>query len=156
MRLKKEALYAFVLVAFVWTSLLGDWLPIPVQSVLFVTVLLLGVVMIVMGWSGWIKSRHTEDVPRWRKGVGLVGVTANTALAIPLGSLLYRMHYPFLRVAVMGLSMTDVDRIVLTASVLSLSALIAGIFAPPRCRFAIVLGGLIIGLVVLFIPVGFV
>ena len=73
MRLKKEALYALVLVAFVWVSLLGDWLPIPVQSVLFVTVLLLGVVMTVAGWWGWIKSRQTEDVPRWQKGVGLVG-----------------------------------------------------------------------------------
>ena len=83
-------------------------------------------------------------------------MTANTALAIPFGSLLYRMHYPFLRAAVFGLSMADVDRIVSTSLVLSLSALIAGIFAPPRCRFAIVLGGLIIGSVVLSIPVGFV
>ena len=156
MRLKREALYALVLVAFLWVSLFGDWLPIPVQSVLFVTVLLLGLVMIVAGWWGWIKGRQTEDVPRWQKRVGLAGATANTALAIPLGSLLYRMHYPFLRVGVHGLSMVNAERIVLTSLALSLSALIAGILAPPRCRFAITLGGLIFGSAVLSIPVGFV
>jgi hypothetical protein len=112
--------------------------------------------MIVAGWWGWIKSRETEDVPDWQKGVGLAGATANTALAIPLGSLLYRMHYPFIRVAVRGVSIASAERVVLTSFVLSLSAVIAGILAPPRCRFAIVLGGLIIGSLVLSIPVGFV
>ena len=61
MRLKREALYALVLVAFAWVSLFGDWLPFLVQSVLFVTVLLLGLVMIVAGWWGWIKSQSERD-----------------------------------------------------------------------------------------------
>jgi hypothetical protein len=87
MRLKKVALYGLVLVAFVWVSLFGDWLPIPVQTVLFATVLMLGLVMIVAGWWGWIKSRQTEDVPRWRKVVGLVGVTANTVRRFHFGSM---------------------------------------------------------------------
>jgi hypothetical protein len=155
-RLRTEALYAFLLLAFVWVSLFGDWLPIPVKSVLFVSVLLLGLVMIVAGWWGWIKRRETEDVPDWQKGAGLAGAIANTALAIPLGSLLYRMHYPFSRVAMRGVSIASAERVLLTSFVLSLSAVIAGIFAPPRCRFVIILGGLIIGSIVLSIPVGFV
>ena len=149
------ALIAISIALLFLLTLFGNWLPIPVQSVLFVTVLLLGLTMIVAGWRSWISSRRTEDVPRWRKGVGLVGLTSNTLLAIPLASLLYRMHYPFLRAAVTGLSMADVHKIVTTSLVLSSSALIAGVFAAPRCRFAILLGSFIFGSVVLCIPVGF-
>lgn len=87
--------------------------------------------MVVTGWWGLIRSRGAEGVPQWQKGVGLAGAAANTALAIPLGWLLYRMHYPFLPIGVCGESMANADRVVLTSLVLSLSALIAGIFAPP-------------------------
>lgn len=156
MKSGKITLYALVLIVFYWVSLFGDWLPNAVESALFVIMLLLGFVMAVAGWWGWIKSRNAEGMPYWRKGIGLVGVTSNTLLAIPLAPLLYRMRYPFPRVAVFGFSTGGMDRIVTTSLVLSLSALIAGIFAPPRCRFAILIGGLTIGSVLFSIPFGFV
>jgi hypothetical protein len=63
------------------------------------------------------------------------------------------IYYPFLRVSV-RLPMVNTQWMVLTVLVLSLSGLIAGIFAPPRSRFATALGGLIIGSIVLSIPMG--
>jgi hypothetical protein len=59
-------------------------------------------------------------------------------------------------VGVNGVLMANADRIVLTSLILSLSALTAEIFAPPRCRFAIAVGGLIIGSAILSISTGFV
>jgi hypothetical protein len=158
MRSSKVRPYAIVVVVFFWASLCGHWLPNPnpVRSALFVITVLLGLVMIVTGWQGWVKSRNAEAVPYWRKGVGLAGVTSNTLLAIPLATLLYRLHYPFSLVAVFGFTATEADRITRISLVLTLSALIAGIFADPRCRFAILIGGLAIGSVVLSIPFGWV
>ena len=154
MRSKKEPLYALLLVGFVWGALFSRWLPTPLQSVLLVIVLLLGMAMIVAGWWGWIMSRTAEGIPHWRKRVGLLGVVANTtALAVPLGSLLYMIYCPFLRVGV-RLPMVNTQWMGLTVLGLSLSGLIAGIFAPPRSRFATALGGLIIGSIVLSIPMG--
>jgi hypothetical protein len=152
----KISLYALALVVFYWVSLFGIHLPDLAQSVLFVIMLLLGLVMMMAGWWNWINCRNTEDVPYWRKGAGLVGVASNTLLAIPLAPLLCRMHYPFPRVAVFGFSSADMNRIVTSGLVLSLSALFAGMFAPPRCRFAILIGGVTIGSVLLSVPFGFV
>lgn len=153
-RPKKEFLYAMLLIGFVWTSLFGHWLPMPIRSVLFVVVLVLEIAMIVAGWWCCIKSRKAEDVARWRKGVGFLGVLANTtALAIPVGSLLYMMYYPFILGSV-NLPMINAQLMVLTCLVFSLCGVIAGILAPPRSRFATALGGLIIGSVVLSIPMG--
>lgn len=154
MRSSKIRPYALVVVVFYWASLCVRWLPKPVQSVIFVLMVLLGLVMIVAGWRGWVESRNIDDVPYWRKGVGLVGVTSNTLLVIPLATLLYRLHYPFLLVTVFGFSAAEMHRIEDTSLVLALSVLIAGIFVHSRCRFAILVGGLAIGSVVLSIPFG--
>jgi hypothetical protein len=154
MRSLRELVYALLIVAFVWVSLFGHWLPIPIQSILFVMVLFLEIAMIIGGWWGWNKSRKAEDVARWRKRVGLFGAAANTlALAIPLASLLYMMYYPFIRVGV-HLPMIDGRRVVLTCLAFGICGLIAGILAPPRGRFATALGGLIIASLVLSIPMG--
>lgn len=154
MRSLRELLYALLIVAFVWASLFGHWLPIRIQSVLFVIVLFLEIAMIVGGWWGWNKSRNAEDVARWRKRVGLFGVAANTlALAVPLGSLLYMMYYPFIRIGV-RLPMVDGQRMVMTCLVFGFCGLIAGILAPPRSRFATALGGLIIASIMLAVPMG--
>jgi hypothetical protein len=154
MRSSRELLYALLVVAFVWASLFGHWLPTPIQSIFFVVVLLLEIAMIVAGWWGWIKNRRAEDVARWRQRVGLLGVVANTtALAIPVGSLLYMMFYPFIRVGV-RLPMIDAQRTVLACLVFSLFGFIAGILSPPHSRFATALGGLIIASVVLSVPMG--
>lgn len=154
MQSKRKVLYAVLVVAFVWVSLFDHSLPTPLQSALFVAVLVLELALIVAGWWGWIRSRKIEELPRWRKRVGLFGVMANTAaLAVPVVSLLYMMYYPFLRIGV-RLRAINAEWMILTVLVLSLSGLTAGIFAPPRSRFATALGGLIIGSVVLAIPIG--
>ena len=153
MRLSQEPLYALLTVTFVWVSLFGHWLPM-IHSILFIVVLLLEIAMIVAGWWGWIKNRRAEDVARWRQRVGLSGVVANTtALAIPFGSLLYMMFYPFIHVGV-RLPMIDAQWMVLACLVFSLCGFVAGILAPPRSRFATALGGLIIASIVLSIPMG--
>jgi hypothetical protein len=154
MRSSRELLYALLIVTFVSVSLFGHWLPLRIQNISFVAVLLLEIAMIVAGWWGWIKNRKAEDVARWRQRVGLLGVVANTtALAIPLGSLLYMMFYPFIRIGV-SLPMVDAQRMVWACLMCALCGLIAGILAPPRSRFATALGGLIIGSIVLSIPMG--
>jgi hypothetical protein len=156
-RSSRELMFALLVVAFVWASLFGrHWLPVPIQSLLFVVVLLLAGAMIAASWWCWIKSRSAESVASWRKKVGLLGVIANTtALAIPLGSLLYMVYcpFPFIRVRV-HLPMIDAEKMVLTCLVFSLCGLIAGILSPPRSRFATALGGLIIGSIILSIPMG--
>lgn len=84
----------------------------------------------------------------------MVGFFANTtAFATPIGSLLYMMFYPFLRARV-RLPMVDAQILVLSVLVLSVSGLVAGIFAPARIRFATVVGALVIGSIVLSIPIG--
>lgn len=154
MQSKRKVLYAVLLVVFVWVSLFDHSLPTAVQSTLFVAVLLLALGMIAAGWWGWIRSRKVEDVARWRKWVGLFGVTANTAaLAAPVLSLLYMMYYPFLRVGV-RLPTINAERMISIVLVLALCGVAAGLFAPPRSRFATALGGLIIGSVVLAMPLG--
>jgi hypothetical protein len=96
-RSKRQLLFAVLIVGFVWASLRGHWLPMPIQSTLFIIVLFLELGMIVAGWWCWNKARSAENVARWRKTVGLVGIAANTtALAVPIGSLLYMMYYPFI------------------------------------------------------------
>jgi hypothetical protein len=152
-RSKREALYALLVISFVWTSLFGHWLPM-FHSLLFDLVLLLELAMIVAGWWCWIKGRKDEGIAVWRKGVGLLGIAAyTTALIIPAGSLRYMMYYPFIR-ARMRLPMVDAKWLILTVLGFSLLGLIAGILAPPRSRFATALGGLIIGSIVLSIPIG--
>ena len=146
-------MYALLIVTFVWESFFGHWLP-TIHSILFVVVLLLEIAMIVAGWWGWIKNRRASNVARWRQRVGLSGLVANTtALAIPIGSLLYMMFYPFVRVGV-RLPMIDAQWMVLACLVFSVCGLVAGILAPPRSRFATTLGGLIIASIVLSIPMG--
>lgn len=154
MRFNRELLFAMLVVGFVWASLFGHWLPIPIQSFLFIVVLLLEGALIVAGWWCWIKTRNAESVARWRKRVGLLGVVANTtALAIPVVSLAYMMHYPFIRIGV-HLPMINPQWMVLTCLMFALCGLIAGILAPPRSRFATALGGLIIASIILSIPMG--
>ena len=95
---RREILCATLLMGFVWLSLFAHWLPIRIQSVLFVVVLILGFAMIVAGWWYWIRGRNVTSVPPWQRRVGLLAVLANTAaLAAPVGALVYMMFYPFLR-----------------------------------------------------------
>jgi uncharacterized iron-regulated membrane protein len=146
--------FALLIGVFVRASLFGHWLPVPVQSTLFFIVLLLEVALIVAGWWLWAKSRNVEDIARWRKRVGLAGIVANTtALLIPVVSLLYMICYPFIRVGV-RLPMIDGEWMILICLIFSLCGLIGGILAPPRSRFATALGGLIISLMILSIPIG--
>jgi len=153
MRFSGEGFYALLVIVFVWVSLFGHWLPM-IHSILFGVVLLLGIAMIMMGWWRWIKNRRSADVARWRQRVGLLGVVANTAaVAIPLGSLLYMMFYPFIRVGV-RLPMIDAQWMILACLAFSVSGFVAGVLAPPRSRFATALGGLIIASIVLSIPMG--
>ena len=154
MRLARELVLALLIGAFVRASLFGHWLPASIQSILFYIVLLLEVALIIAGWWFWAKSRNVEDVAPWRKRVGLVGIVANTmALLIPVLSLLYMICYPFIRIG-LRLPMIDGEWMILICLIFSLCGLIGGILAPPRSRFATALGGLIISLMILSIPIG--
>lgn len=154
MRFNREVLFALLVLGFVWASLFGHWLPIPVQSFLFIVVLLLEGALIVAGWCYWMKSRNAESIPRWRKRLGLLGVIANTtALAIPVASLLYMMRCPFIGVGV-HLPMIDPQWMILACLMFSLCGLIAGLLGPPRSRFATALGCLIIASIILSVPMG--
>ena len=147
---KKEIALALLIVGFVWLALFARWVPVSVQSVLFVAVLILGLTMIVAGWWRWRSVRREENADSWRKKVGLLGLVANTlALAVPFVVLFYAM-------ASFGRKVPRIDWLVVSPTCLafSLCGLICGVVSPPRIRFATAMGGLIVGSIVLSIPIG--
>jgi hypothetical protein len=143
-----------LILAFVYVSLFNHHIPVAIQGVLFYIVLLLEVALIAAGWWYCFRNRKANGVAVWRKRTALLAVIANTtALAFPLGSLLYMIFYPSLGLP-LHLPMIDGEKMVLACLVFSLCGLIAGILSPARIRFATTLGSLTIALLVLAIPMG--
>lgn len=106
-----------------------------------------------------MKSRG-DQVSVWRKGIGLLALSANTtALMIPIAAFFYMLNYVyvanyvFLRMGV-ALPMVNPQLLILIVLALSLFGFAAGMFAPSRSRFATAFAGLVIGSLMLSIPIG--
>jgi len=147
---KKEIALALLVVGFVWLALFAHWVPVTLQSVLFVGLLILGFTMIVAGWWRWRGVMREENTASWPKKMGLLGLVANTlALAVPFIVFFYA-------VASFGHRQQRNDWLVVfpTCLAFSLCGLICGVVAPPRIRFATAMGGLVVGSIILSIPIG--
>jgi hypothetical protein len=143
-----------LLLAFAYVSVAHNILPRAVQDVLFFVVLLLELGLIAAGWRFYVKNRKKAEIVAWRKWMSLIGVIANTgAIAVPFASIVYMIVYPWVGLR-MNLPMIDADIMVNANLICSLCGVIAGILSPPRSRFAITLGSLIIALLVVSIPMG--
>ena len=149
---KKEIALALLLVGFLWLALFARWVPVPVQSVLFVVVPILASAMVVVGWWRWRGVRRNENMPSWRKKMGLLGLVANTlALVVPIIAFLWAWVSFFHMLHLPRINWILVSP---TCLAFSLCGLIGGIVAPPRIRFATAMGGLIVGALILSIPIG--
>lgn len=155
MRSKAAPLFAVLILAFAYLSLFfSRRTSVVVQNVLFLGVLLLEVVMIAAGWLYCFQDRRADGIATWRKRIAWAAVVANTtALAVPIGSLLYMIFYPAIGLR-MNLPMIDADKMLLACLACALCGFIAGILAPARTRFATTLGSLIIAMLVVAIPMG--
>lgn len=154
MRTSTEIAIAVAITAFVWISLFAHSLPTPVQSVLFVVVLLLALAMLVIGWWRLKKAWREDSVARWRKISGVLALLASTlTFATPVLVFFYSFamfqlrvqpsHWIFNWLIVMPVCL-----------VLSLCGFIGGVLAPRRIRLVTAVGGLIAGSIVLSIPIG--
>jgi hypothetical protein len=154
MRGRTEIAVAVAITAFVWISLFDHSLPIPVQSVLFVVVLLLAPVMLVIGWWRFRKAWGGESFPRWRKICGLVALIASSlTFALPILVFFYAVALFQLRLQP-SRWMVNWLIVLPVCLALSLCGIIGGILAPPRIRLSTALSGLIAGSIVLSIPIG--
>jgi len=136
----------------VWLALFARWVPVRVQSLLFVVVLLLAFAMIVGGWWRWRSVRRDGNIASWRKKMGLLSLVANTlALAVPFIAFFWALasFNPMLRLPKINWLF-----VAPTCLAFSLCGLICGVVAPPRIRFATAMGGLIAGSLLLSIPIG--
>lgn len=112
---------------------------------------LLEMVLIGAGWWYYVQVRWSANAAIWRKWMALMGVVANTtAFAIPFGDSLYSISIGVSS----DLPALDWNAVVLACLICSLCGVVGGAMAPPRCRFAITLGSIIMPLLVLAIPVG--
>ena len=127
------------------------WVPVHVQSALFVTLICLAFAMIGTGWRQWRGVRQDPNVASWRRRMGLFSLMADTlALILPFISFLYAfasfnyMHRPSMSVWIL----------VPTSVFLSLCGLVSGILSPAPIRFTAAMGGLIVGSLIVSIPMG--
>lgn len=127
------------------------WVPMNVQSALFVTLGLLALAMIVMGWRRWIGLRQDLNLASWRKKLGLLALVADTlALIFPFMAFFYAFasfHYRH-RPSMIVWALVPISVI------LAFCGLICGILAPPRLRFMAAMGGLIVGSLIVSVPIG--
>lgn len=151
MRSKSAPLFAALILAFAYVSLFfSRRTPVAIQNFLFFAVLLVEMVMIGAGWWYYRQVRSAADAAIWRKCMALIGVIANTtAFAIPFGDSLYSISIGVSS----DLPTIDWNTVVLACLIFSLCGVVAGAMAPPRCRFATILGSIIMPLLVLAIPI---
>lgn len=152
-RFKAPILFVLLL-AFAYVSVAHNILPRAVQEVLFFVALLLEIVLIATGWRFYFQNRKMLGLAVWRKRMSLIGVISNTmAFAVPFASIVYMILYPWIGLRI-HLPMIDADIMLYACLVFSLCGIVAGIFSPPRSRFLITLGSIIIAMLVLSIPMG--
>ena len=73
---------AGLVVILIWL-LFARWVPVHVQSVLFVILICLAFAMIGTSWRRWKIVRQDRNIASWRRRVGLLGLIADTLALIP-------------------------------------------------------------------------
>jgi hypothetical protein len=97
-------------------------------------------ILIGMSWIGFRFLRREGMEARWRMWMALLGCVAlSVSLAIPFF------------VPLFGLPATQWTVWIFGASVV---ALLSGMFAPPRLKFPLMFGGLVMGGLLFIIPIG--
>lgn len=135
------AVGALVLASLVASSRLGQRLPIILQDVAFFVLIFAALGLPGMAWTAFVLLRRSGDLHQWRMGVSLFGCIA---LSVAFAS-------PFV-CALSSLDWMHVGGYVCIYS--SLTAVLAGAFAPGLVRFGLIFGGLVLGGLAVLIPMG--
>lgn len=134
-------------VAAILSTVLGHrFLILVVENVGFVVLLVLAVLFMVMAWWRFVRARSSDGV-RWRMWVSLAGcVSLSLAFAIPL------IPFFFSFVLRWGFGpQWDFKGLMLA---FSLASLLVGTLAARLVRFPLVVGGFVIAIIALILPVG--
>jgi len=140
------SLGALTLAAMLSTAF-GYRIAMVVEDIGFVVLLLLMVVFVVMAWWRFARRSKDEAAARWRAWVSLGGCVALTlSLATPL--------IPFFFFLVLRLGFGPRWDFKMLMLGFSLVAVVLGFLGTRRVRFPLIVGGVVIGLVAVLIPVG--
>lgn len=127
------------------------WVPVRVQSALFITLILLAFALIGTGWRRWRVVRQDPNIASWRRRIGLLALIADTlGLVFPFVA----FSFAFASFNYMHRPSTIVWILVPVSVILSFCGLVCGICAPVRLRFMTAFGGLIVGSLIVSIPIG--
>ena len=147
---RAEIAIAGLVIIIVWLQF-ARWVPVQLQTVLFVMLIVIAIAIIGTGWRRWVTVRQDRNIASWRTKTGLCGLIADTlALILPFVAFLYAfvsfnyMHRPSAVVWVL----------VPTSLFLSLCGFVCGIVSPFRIRFLTAMGGLITGCPIVSVPIG--
>ncbi len=125
----------------------GRRIALIVEDVSFVIVLVLVVVFVAMAWWRVVRAWKNRETARWKVWMSLAGCVAlSVAFGLPC--------IPFFGSLVMGMGFGPRWDYKMLMFGFGLAALLAGIFSAKRVGFPMILGGLIIAIVGLLLPVG--
>lgn len=118
-----------------------------VGDVSFVTLLVLMVVFVAMAWWRFVRAWKNAEIARWKVWISLAGsVALSLAFGLPC--------IPFFGSLVMGMGFGPRWDYKMLMFSFGLAALLAGIFSAKKVGFPLIIGGLIIAMVGLVLPVG--
>lgn len=117
-----------------------------VEDVSFVTLLVTIVLFVPMAWWRFVRAWRTGGTARWRIWVSLAGCAA---LTLAFGLPCIPFFASFIR---MGFGPRWDYKMLMFG--FGLAALVAGIFSAKRVGFPLMVGGLIMAVVGLILPVG--
>jgi hypothetical protein len=134
------------------------WVPVPVQSVLFLMVFVC--LPIILNVAAWWRFRHPAQDDRsadWRRLAGGLALVANSlAIAVIWGQFIYSyflLNYVGRHRPVAADEMIDGTLVLTTSFVLAAFSMVAGAMAPRGVRFPLLLCGLIVACAMMVIPV---
>jgi hypothetical protein len=144
---RSEWILGGLTVAAILSTVLGHrFLMLVLENVGFVVLLVLAVLFVVMAWWRFVRTRNSDKV-RWRVWVSLAGcVSLSLAFAIPLILFLFSFVLPW------GFGpQWDFKMLMLAFGVASF---LVGTLAARLVRFPLVVGGFVMAIVALILPVG--
>jgi len=125
----------------------GRRIALIVEDVSFVILLVLVVVFVAMAWWRFVRAWRSGETARWKVWISLVGCVAlSVAFGLPC--------IPFFGSLVMGMGFGPRWDYKMLMFGFGLAALLAGVFSAKRVGFPVILGGLIVAIVGLLLPVG--